>query len=189
MRICWTGIGNYLTSIRIQPQRGGGRLSRCIALRIIPGLLLLVLVWPVTGGSSIVPTEQVAAEPVHHSGDFVILEPDTWVGKRFPLLEYLDHGDELEVGQWLAVLYVFDCPPCRAHMPDYERMARGQDPRGDGRRITLIEVPPYAPDQWDPVRADTRCHRVRLASEIEWFVQTPLEVWLRDGLVLSVRHD
>ena len=43
----------------------------------------------------------------------VVLEPEMWIGKRFPLLDYIDIGGKLKDGNWLVLLYHYDCPKCR----------------------------------------------------------------------------
>ncbi len=37
------------------------------------------------------------------AGRIVVVEPKAWIGKRFPLLDYIDVGDELKKGRWRSI--------------------------------------------------------------------------------------
>ena len=43
----------------------------------------------------------------------VVLEPERWIGTRFPLLPHVDIGSRLAEGRWIVLLYHHDCPECR----------------------------------------------------------------------------
>jgi len=119
--------------------------------------------------------------------EFVVLEPETWVGKPFPLLNYIDIGDQLSAGEWVVVLYRHDCPHCVEELPKYERLARESADDPDAPRVALIEMPSYAPPSHDPVPIDTACVRGKLDDSREWFVQTPAEIRIKSmGRVISI---
>ncbi len=63
-------------------------------------------------------------------------------------------------------------------MPLYEEFA-ASDVR---KRVALIEVPPFGKEG---AGAGSACVAGRLATDREWFVQTPVEIRLRDGVVES----
>jgi hypothetical protein len=51
----------------------------------------------------------------------ILLEPDKWVGKEFPLLPYIEPpevGEKLKIGEWTVVLYHHDCPKCKEVIND-----------------------------------------------------------------------
>jgi hypothetical protein len=113
-------------------------------------------------------------------GRAVLLEPENWTGKRFPLLDYIDVGDQLREGAWLVLLYHHDCPKCRDAIGDLGwitcHMCKA--------RIALIEMPPCA--QADHLLAETKpfvCGRLR--SDREWFAHAPVFVGLHSGIVMS----
>jgi hypothetical protein len=108
------------------------------------------------------------------AGNLVVLEPEKWVGRRWPLLEYVDQRAELSVGRWQVVLYHHECPRCQAVL---ERLA---DVRG---HLALVEVPPHG---GPPANAPPGAHLARLSETREWFVETPLVLTLRDGIVEGV---
>ena len=112
--------------------------------------------------------------------EFVVLEPETWVGKRLPLLEHVDIGDQLAQGEWIVLLYHHDCPSCGEVITRYVQPAR------DRPRVALVEVPKHgrAPEQ---VELDASCCSVgRLSQTREWFVTTPVELLLEGGVVKRV---
>ena len=116
---------------------------------------------------------------------FVVLEPETWVGKRFPLLQYIDLQHQLAEGKWVVVLYHHDCPECRDVIPEYEQLAHRLAGRLDGLRVGLIEMAPYARDD-DLGSGDGTCARGRLADVKEWFTATPVEFVLDRATVIDV---
>ncbi|MHC4475226.1 MAG: hypothetical protein ACYTEL_06260 [Planctomycetota bacterium] len=63
-------------------------------------------------------------EAVNASSSYEVLEPETWVGKKLPILEHIDIGESLKKGNWLILLYRHDCPDCTGAIEMYEEMAR-----------------------------------------------------------------
>ena len=57
-------------------------------------------------------------------GKIIILKPETWTGKRFPLLGQIDIGDRLSNGLWLVLLHSHNCSACREAASGYESLAR-----------------------------------------------------------------
>ena len=108
-------------------------------------------------------------------GGLVILETDKWIGQKLPIAEFVDA--DLSNGDWLAVLYRHDCPACHEAMPRYEELA------SMGQRVALIEIPPYGKSSL----LASACHSCQLKDDREWFVQTPVEIDLRDGIVVATR--
>ncbi len=108
-------------------------------------------------------------------GSLTILEPEAWVGKPFPLTEYLEPEISLSQGECVVLLYHHDCPDCQAVLPKYEQLASFDS----SRQVFVIEIPPYGPTQ----HPDSAAHFIRLSDRQKWFVQTPLEVIVVDGLV------
>lgn len=110
------------------------------------------------------------------SGNTVVLEPVAWIDKPFPLLEFVETDAELTGGSWRVVLYHHDCPDCQAKLDALRNEATGE-------RILLLEIPPYgsaADDAW------TEFTRGRLGDDWDWFVETPVELWLEKGVVREV---
>lgn len=107
----------------------------------------------------------------------IILDPDSWVGKPFPLASYLDPAIPLQEGRWTILIHHHDCPHCQEAAPQYERLA---ETVGD-RRVLLVETPPYGEGD----SAEGAALRSRLSDDREWFVQTPVEIEVDAGIVVD----
>ncbi len=121
-------------------------------------------------------------EPPQITSRYEVLEPETWVGQKLPILEHIDIADSLKTGTWLILLYHYDCPDCDTAVPMYEQMARELEGNEDFLQIALIAVPPYGQG---PVNESCPCTLGRLAETKEWFVTTPAVALLTDGRVTS----
>lgn len=106
-------------------------------------------------------------------GGLVILEPEQWVGQPLPIARSIDL--DLSHGDWIVLLHRHDCPACQELVPQFEHRA------AQGERIALLEVPPYGESDSPAPR-----HHGRLNEDHEWFVQTPVELRLKAGLVTAV---
>lgn len=107
------------------------------------------------------------------AGDLVILEPETWVGQRLPIADSVDL--DLSQGAWVVLLHRHDCPACQDEVPKYEQRAAG------GERIALIEVPPFG----EGLSGGSAALHGRLKDNREWFVQTPVQLQLQNGIVTA----
>jgi hypothetical protein len=121
-------------------------------------------------------------EPAKITSSYEVLEPETWVGKKLPILEYIDIGKQLETGIWLVLFHHHDCPDCAAAVARYQEIARGLAGNEDFLQIALIEVPPYGQGQ---VSRNSPCVPGRLVDTKDWFVTTPAVALLTDGQVTS----
>jgi hypothetical protein len=116
--------------------------------------------------------------------EIVLLEPEKWIGGRFPLFHEIDIGPRLARGSWVIVLFQHTCSHCQAILPRYEQLAKLHADGPGAFRIALIEVPPHDPNEPSP---SALCELGRLNGEKEWFVATPAEILLRDGQVVDAR--
>jgi len=134
------------------------------------GLVLLGLTTPILALN----------EPALVTSRYEVLEPEMWVGKELPILEYIDIADQLKQGTWLVVLYQHDCPHCREAIPKYRPMTRRWGKEGVAIRMAFIEIPPYGRALF-PV--DSGYTLGRLADVKEWFAMTPVTALLVEGKV------
>lgn len=147
------------------------------------GIFLLVGL-PAAGtlGSYEVATINASGD-IFGDSELVVLEPETWIGKRFPLLKYIDIGDQLAEGDWIVVLYRHDCPQCRRVLSEHSRMADTSLGRLATSRIALVQVPPYG----RPGCSATSCKAIHMTARLDaskaWFVKTPVAIFLEGGLV------
>jgi hypothetical protein len=115
---------------------------------------------------------------------FVVLRPEDWTGKRLPLLMYIDISDRISRGTWTLVLYHYDCPHCKAKLPEYERQAREESLRKGITSVAMIELPPYAPPGLSPLPPSGPYVRGAVSNVRDWFVETPTVVVIKDGVVV-----
>ncbi len=118
------------------------------------------------------------------NGRIVVLEPEKWVGKKLPLLEYIDIGDRLREGDWLLLLYHQDCPDCREAIEN----ALNETAREGGNArlaLALIEVPPYGNAKARIGLQEASFVLGRLSGEREWLVTTPAQLELKSGQVVA----
>lgn len=121
-------------------------------------------------------------------GRVVVLQPEAWVGKRFPLAAHIDVGGTLSQGEWTVVLYRHDCPDCRQALPRYQERAREQSIARRTSRLALVQLPPYAEHEVGLTSPDrSACLYGVLSDAAHWFAVTPIEVRLQEGVVLGVR--
>lgn len=119
---------------------------------------------------------------VHRSG-LVVLRPETWEGQAFPLIPHIEGIDGLHHGEWLVILFHRDCPECRRLLSRTDWSSLTTD---ENVQVAFVEVPGsaqlfVAPQQNPP---GTRFGRLR--ADRDWFVQTPLLVQVREGIVIAL---
>lgn len=115
-----------------------------------------------------------------------ILEPEKWVGKSFPLNAFVDVARQWEGGDWLILIYRYDCEHCQKAVPQYDALAASGAGGSPKLSVALIEMPPYAPAGQELYGPQTRATVGRLTADREWFASTPVAVRLHDGIVQSI---
>ena len=122
------------------------------------------------------PATLADAGDIIGGGKIVVLEPEKWVGKRFPLLGYIDIGDTLQEGNWIVVLYHRDCPKCREVIKNLRQIIR----ESGVHNAVLIEMTPYGnPTKTDLVECQVVCGR--LSDTFQWFAKAPIILTLQSG--------
>jgi hypothetical protein len=171
----WFGRNRLSSSDRstanaLMQNRGRGRWT-LVAIGAGSCAIFLLLFWQIN------PIQDHSKPLLQTAGDLTVLDPASWVGKAFPLVDEVDV--DVSQGQWLLLFHRHDCPKCQSALPRYEELAH----RSRHERVALIEVPPCANEGHATFSA---CAIGRLAAERQWFVQTPVEVRLHDGIVVDV---
>jgi len=110
-------------------------------------------------------------------GKIVVLEPEKWVGKRFPLLDYIDIGDKLKEGKWLVMLYHHNCPNCREAIHGLRLLAE----QAGVHSVAMIEMPPYLKSPSGFGSREVTLLHGRLSDRHKWFAETPFVLTLQDG--------
>ncbi len=170
----WEPVGTEprsLTSFRSALLRVGCVAAVWLIVGIPAGMVM---------GSQNATTFSEAGE-ILGEGDFVVLEPETWVGKRFPLLPYIDIGDRLAEGGWLVVLHRHRCPRCERSIREYQRLAADL---GWSWPIALVEIPSDSGGGY--VSQESSCTLGHLGHVRRWFITVPVEIVLLNGIVVGV---
>ncbi len=168
--------------------RPNGKHRQCVQFHWFRSAMVaaVALVAGIPGGlamASYIPAAVTAQGDIIGDGQIVVLEPQTWVGKRFPLLKYIDIGDKLAEGKWLILLFHHDCPDCCEAIPLYEQIAKEMANRKSTLGIALVEMPPYGQPGESPISMNSPCTLGSVSDVKEWLVETPAAVMLADGKV------
>ncbi len=149
-------------------------------------LVVLVLAATISGGWTMARYQPAVLDSdgdLIGDSDFIVLEPEAWIGKPLPLLRYIDIGHRLAKGKWVVILYHHDCADCKEAIPKYEQMALEVADKPEAPRFAFIEVPPCVVDRFDPRIAV--CDYGVLTDRKQWFVETPTVISLEDGKVIQ----
>lgn len=135
----------------------------------------------------------------------VLLEPQSWLGHRWPLLPHVGEHERLSRGAWLVVLYRDDCDACQKTLTRLNNeyataastvrsvatssVAKDAAVPSSQPGLAIVEVP-------DGSSADhsATIHSVpasvslksRLETDYQWILPTPSLIWLQDGIVVRV---
>jgi len=97
----------------------------------------------------------------------ILLEPEKWKGKEFPLLPYIEPPEvrePLKTGEWTVVLYHHDCPKCKETISDLA--SKGT------QNVVCVEMPPYG----EATLPSGVIHAKLIAGAdgYDWFAETPV---------------
>ena len=153
--------------------------SGSIILRLLGVLLLLAVVLK---GLQLINVQSMSAfdKPANITNSYEILEPEKWIGKELPILQYIDISERLKTGSWLILFYHYDCPDCRKAIPEYQQMAEDLAGNEEFLKVAFIEMPPYEKDE---TLKKSISNYGRLSDVKEWFVTTPAVTLVKDGKV------
>jgi hypothetical protein len=108
----------------------------------------------------------------------ILLEPDKWTEKEFPLLPYIqpiNMQEKLKNGEWMVVLYHYDCPECKEVIDELIEKKT--------ENLFLMEVPPYGESVF---LENINCARLNESESKEWFVTTPVILTIKNHVVVQV---
>ena len=121
------------------------------------------------------------------TGNGLLLQPDQWVGKRFPVLPYLECANRLAKGRWIVVLYRHDCPKCKRAIRQYALRYRLGHYHASPARVALVDIGPRVQHTAALVAREwgVGCS-LSSRMPVELFGRVPLEILLRRGTVVRV---
>jgi hypothetical protein len=186
----YTAVFDAVMVVAISIARPGNRHGlqwiRPVLLSALP-----IMVGTVSGAAGIIAHREgrtFEAEDDFAPGQLVVLEPEKWVGKRLPILKYIDKHEELSGGKWTIILYRHDCYECREEVPKFQEKAQENAGQYDGGGMAFVEMPPYGKTD-ELIPPQSPCLSCRLNDAHDWFVQTPVVIRVNDGVVIAAfRH-
>lgn len=116
-----------------------------------------------------------------------VLDPPSWIGKPFPLSDFVSGAGDLSSGAWRVVFFRVDCSHCRKSAPGWARVAGRTDEDGSDRgRMAFVEVPPFGDRPRDLFPAALDADFGRLDVPDGTFVRVPFMIRLSNGIVTHV---
>jgi len=121
-------------------------------------------------------------------GRTVILEPETWLGKRFPLLDWIQIDAPLDEGGWTVVLHRPGCSECEELLRRYSERSAGSSFLGE-LPVAFVDVAPSHATSHVAIWKGPSFFEGRLPDSHEWFVRAPVQLQLDMGFVVSIEND
>lgn len=165
-----------------RPELRTGVAASHVRLRLGAGLTILAATGVPLGIAMVSYRPAVLSEQgaLVGQGQIVLLEPEAWPGKPFPLLRHIDVGQKLSRGPWVVMLFR-NCSGCAEALPRYKKMAK--NPTGQKRfSVAVIAMPPDEQSH-APGPADDGLLWGKLDARQDWFVTAPTVAVLVDGVV------
>lgn len=163
---------------------GGGTPARWARPAAAAALVLLGGVGGWVYAQSYQPGQLQDDGTVVFDAEHVFLEPDTWMGKSFPLLAHIGIRSDLAAGRWDVLLYHEDCPSCREVIGQLLDQPRAVN----SPKLAMIVVPPYSGESVLGGRDASHVAFGVIKGDRQWFVPTPVILRLVDGKVVHVRE-
>lgn len=127
----------------------------------------------------VVPGEPITAvddAPIMNAGGTLILNPQEWIGKGFPLRSHIRSVADISSGTWHILFYHHDCGSCRGILASLIHTQT--------QSMVLVSLPPHA--EADELASRLGVPVARLSATQTWFMQTPVMVTLDGGRVSEV---
>jgi hypothetical protein len=165
-------LGRAKTGVRNDGRSGTGRSLRiALAVGVFLGAITLLAV-RFTGKRA-------------RGEDVVILDPSSWRGKPFPMLEYTDARGSayLSTGRHTVILYNWRCVACRDYLERTSRSVSGSATAD----ISIMDLSAGERGE-SPDVSSQRFRDVPLRRGVLYSVAVPLAVSLSNGVVTEVRR-
>jgi hypothetical protein len=182
------------------------RLPGAESCRLRARAVAVLAVWLLAGVPAAIAMGRCSASAfgedgiISGDGDLVVINPEAWVGARFPLLRFIENANganeagepplraRLVEGDWLVLLYREGCPRCRRALEVFLRDAEAEMQRDTARfGVAVVDTssvanPTGATEEW--------CERGRTSRTYRWFLSAPTRLRLHNGVVrASVRAE
>jgi hypothetical protein len=133
---------------------------------------------------------QSAFERLEHigqvlNGGVVQLEPETWVGKKLPLLNYIMASELPKEDVWLILLYNHRCSSCRECVVLYTDLAAEFIEEKNCPKIMLLETPPFEKSISETAQKANVIYG-QLDGARKWHANTPVLLLVDQGTVQNI---
>jgi hypothetical protein len=120
----------------------------------------------------------------------VRLVPEEWLGRRLPLISYIHGQTHLDEAQWLLIFWRKECDLCQQQAPEYLALARElwRQKQVATVMLNMSSSTPVGEDTFPsgPSTMQNWLVLAHLESNRDWIVETPVVLWLKGGVVVSV---
>jgi len=109
----------------------------------------------------------------------ILLEPESWIGKEFPLVSRFvqQEGSEiLQQGTWSVLLVQPDCQDCKQMIKEWEEKK--------AKNVAIVVISSRPNDKMP----DTAFPAFWLDRQNDWFVSTPCIVKLSEGVCVAIEE-
>lgn len=93
-----------------------------------------------------------------------------------------DIAEQLRVGNWLVLMYHYDCPNCKIVIK--KLISEKESFQNKYGNIAFIEIPPYGENVF--INAKRKLTKGSLSNSKDWFVRSPLLMVMQDARILQV---
>ena len=150
-------------------------------------VLAVLIFWLVLAGLTLVAMLSLKSQPHATLGTeftgpdgkkMILLEPETWVGKEFPLTSRFAQKEGSEIlhqGTWKVLLVHTDCPKCQEKMADLEAKK--------SENVAIVVIPSRSGDK---VRQKASFPTFVLDRQNDWFAITPCVIKLSAGICIEI---
>ncbi|MDR1494116.1 MAG: hypothetical protein LBT05_15555 [Planctomycetaceae bacterium] len=114
----------------------------------------------------------------------ILLEPEKWIDKEFPLLPYIESKEKFDKGLWLVLLYKHTCSSCRECQRLYHDLSKDFSQRNDCPNIAMIEAPPFETDKNYQLDSKTFFYG-KLTKTQKWRMDSPILILVENHYVKS----
>jgi hypothetical protein len=125
----------------------------------------------------------VRTEGSDEFGKLAVLDPASWPGKPFTLINEVKIEGDLSQGSWEVLLFRHNCQVCHDVIRQIERTPQ----EVNLAKTALVAINGLESDELIDRLSDRGCKVGHLSQNREWFAMTPLRISVRDGICLDAR--
>jgi hypothetical protein len=109
--------------------------------------------------------------------NIVQLEPESWIGREFPLRDYVIDGQKMMRGKWIIMFSRHGCSDCETIKT---KLLKNKD---QNIMLAFLDITAMAATNNSPIIAQN----FQIVPEINWIMATPVIIELSEGIVQNVQ--